>query len=513
MTSTSDMDGRPVAKTDPTEMVLRAIGISKKFAGNQALKPTDFELAAGECVAIIGENGAGKSTFAKILTGAERSDTGTLQLGGIESTFGSPREALNHGIALIPQELAYVPDLAVAENVMLNRLPSRKGVTTRKAIRSEALGVMQRAGLEVAVDRTMASLSLADRQIVEIVKALGRESKVLILDEPTAALTADESAKLYAILRELRQHGIGIIVISHHLDQISEHADRIDVFRDGERVFSASPRTTPNTTFIEQMLGAKSHVLEMRRKRSGGGERVLTVDSWNVDGRPGLSDVSFALHAGEVVGIYGIRGGGSELVAEGLGGRRPDITGTLTISGKELRIFRTPREAMSSGIAYLPPDRKNEGLVLPMSVSGSISMLIRRRLATAGLITARREDDLAAYWADRFHLKASSLRQSVGELSGGNQQKVLLASRLATEPSALVVHEPTRGVDIGARHEMHETLRALADDGVAVLVITSDVEEAVDVSDRLLVIRNGTLVAELGGDAITQEQVIRLAAA
>lgn len=502
-----------VTATKPAISALRAEGVSKRYGTNQALHHTDFELAAGECVAIIGENGAGKSTFAKLLTGAERSDTGTLLVAGTEATLSSPREALSHGIALIPQELAYVPHLTVAENIMLNRLPKRAGLTSAGSIRTAAAHILHRVGLQVDINKTMASLNLADRQIVEIVKALGRQSRILILDEPTAALTADESAKLYSILRDLRRDGIAVIVISHHLDQISEHVDRIDVFRNGKRVFSASPRTTSNTVFIEQMLGEKSTGLTARRERTGVGARVLEVADWNVEGRPGLSDVSFSLHAGEVVGVYGIRGGGSELVAEGLGGRRGDITGSVTVKDKNLRIFKSPREAMRAGIAYLPPDRKTEGLVLGMSVAGSISLLVLGKLSHNGFITARTEDSLAQRWATRFQLKASSLRQSVGELSGGNQQKILLASRLATEPAALVVHEPTRGVDIGARHEVHETLRGLADEGVAVLVVTSDVEEAVDVSDRLLIVRNGHLVAELRGEAISQEEAVRLAAA
>lgn len=493
--------------------VLRAKGLSKRYGNNQALKPTDFELAAGECVAIIGENGAGKSTFAKLLTGAERSDTGDLYIGDEQVDFHTPRDALRHGVALIPQELAYVPDLTVAENIMLNRLPNRFGVTTKAAMVSAAQDLMSGAGLRVHLDRTMASLSLADRQIVEIIKALGRDSKVLILDEPTAALTADESAKLYSILRDLRRKGIGVIVISHHLDQISEHADRIDVFRNGEHVFAASPRNTTSEQFIAQMLGEKTGALANRRSRTGVGDPVLALDGWSVSGRPGLDDVTFTLHAGEVVVVYGIRGGGSELIAEGLGGRRPDIAGGLSVAGTAHRVFRSPRQALRSGVAYLPPDRKTEGLVLDMSIGGSISLLVMGKLARWGFITTAREHVVADRWARRFALKSSSFEQSVGELSGGNQQKVMLASRLETEPTALVVHEPTRGVDLGARHEVHETLRALADEGVAVLVVTSDVEEAVDVADRLLIVRNGRLVAELTGAAVTQAEAIRLAAA
>lgn len=488
-------------------------GVTKRYGTNIALKPTDFTLSAGESVAIIGENGAGKSTFAKVLTGTESPDAGEILLAGDRVAFNGPRNALQHGVALIPQELAYVPGLTVAENIMLNRLPSRFGVTNHKNIQGAASALMERLGLWVEPTARMSELGISEQQIVELVKALGRDSRLLILDEPTAALTEDEADILYSLLAGQREKGIGIVVISHHLDQISRFVDRIDVFRDGQLVYADSPRTSSKSDFIQEMLGSRDIPAAADRAHKAAGQDILDVDDWTAPGRPGLAGVSLTVRQGEVLGVYGIRGSGSELVAAGLGGRGRQISGRVRLGGKTSDVFKTPLDSIRAGIAYVPPDRKRDGLVLGQSIRTSTAMLVLRRLAKWGFIRSSAEENLARDYAQRFRLRFSSLSQPVGQLSGGNQQKVLLASRLATDPRVLVVHEPSRGVDIGARHEIHETLRALSDQGTGVLVITSDVEEAVEVSDRLLIIRAGAVVGELVGSEITQDNAVHLAAA
>lgn len=497
----------------PDVPILVAQDITKSYGKNVALKPTTFQIGAGECVAIIGENGAGKSTFAKVLTGTETPDSGDIFISGERISFGSPRNALRHGVALIPQELAYVPGLTVAENIMLNRLPGRRGLTSKARIQAAASELMRELGMWVEPTALMSQLGISEQQMVELVKALGRDSRLLILDEPTAALTEDEAANLYRTLAGQREQGIGVVIISHHLDQISRHADRIDVFRDGQLVFAQSPALASKTEFIQQMLGTDEVPSTVRASSRDSGETIMSLDHWEAPGRPGLRDVSLRLRHGEVLGIYGIRGSGSELLAGGLGGRTLGLTGTVSLGGIERPIFTSPRDAIAFGIAYVPPDRKRDGLVLGQSIRTSSAMLVLRRLARWGVISANDESRVARDYATRFRLRYSSLTQPVGQLSGGNQQKVLLASRLAVDPAVLVVHEPTRGVDIGARHEIHETLRELTDAGTAVLVVTSDVEEAVDVSDRLLIIRDGQVVAELLGADITQDNAVHHAAA
>ncbi|GAA3671363.1 sugar ABC transporter ATP-binding protein [Nocardioides ginsengisoli] len=493
--------------------LLVASGISKRYGANVALAATDFSVATGEAVAVLGENGAGKSTLAKILTGAIRADGGTVAMAGRRVALGSPRDALQRGIALIPQELAYVPQLTVAENIMLNRLPGRHGLTSRRAVEAAAAALMERLGLWVEPTVPMVRLGVSDQQIVEIVKALGRDSRLLILDEPTAALTEDEAQHLYGILDAQRAQGIGIVVVSHHLEQIMRFVDRVDVFRDGARVLSVAPSNTNPAALIAHMLGSRPEPAGAARAVSAAGRPILQVSHWSAPGRPGLTDVDVRVCRGEVVGVYGIRGSGAALLAEGLGGRRRDVRGTVGIDGRTRAVMTSPRAAIRAGISYVPADRKRDGLVLSQSIRSSAAMLVLRRIARWGVLRAEAENAVARSYAGRFRLRHASLGQPVGQLSGGNQQKVLLTSRLAADPRVLVAHEPTRGVDVGARREIHDALRAVSDAGTAVLVITSDVEEVVDVSDRVLVIRNGRIVAELVGAAITQDNAVHHAAA
>lgn len=493
--------------------LLVASGVTKRYGANVALAPTDFAVAAGEAVAVLGENGAGKSTLARILTGALRPDAGTITVAGDGVTLGSPRDALRRGIALIPQELAQVPQLTVAENIMLNRLPGRYGLTSTQGIEAAAADLMRRLGLWVEPSAPMARLGVSDQQVVEIVKALGRDSRVLILDEPTAALTEDEATRLYRVLDAQRAQGIGIVVISHHLEQVTRFADRLDVFRDGSRVLSALPSSTTPSGLIAHMIGSRGAPAGPARSRPTAGPVVLDVADWSVPGRPGLVDVTLQVRQGEVLGVYGIRGSGAGLLAETLGGRRRDVRGTVTIDDRPPAVLTSPGAAILAGISYVPADRKRDGLVLGQPIRTSAAMLVLRRITRWGVLRAEAESAVARSYAGRFRLRHASLGQPVGQLSGGNQQKILLTSRLAADPRVLVAHEPTRGVDVGARHEIHEALRALSDAGTAVLVVTSDVEEVVDVSDRVVVIRDGRVVAELVGDAITQDNAVHHAAA
>jgi ABC-type sugar transport system ATPase subunit len=497
----------------PAPRLLEITGLSKSYGSNRVLSAIDFHLEAGESVAVIGENGAGKSTFAKILTGVIGSDEGSIRLGGERLALHSPRDALRHGIALIPQELAYVPHMTVAENILLGDWPSWHGLTWRRASLRRARENCRRFGIDLDVGRTMATLKLADRQIVEIVKALSRRARLIVLDEPTASLSEQESRALFAILGRLTAEGVGVIYISHRMDEVYRFSDRVVVFRNGELVASVAPAETTPAQLIAFMLGQEKEAYAQAAAIPGAArERAVELRGWTRPGLPPLSDVTLALDAGEIVGLYGLRGSGAELVAEGLAGLRPDIDGQVILQDRTRRIFPSPLAARRANVAYVPPERKRDGLVLMLPIRANLVLLIIRQLARWSIIRQRLEQATAAALAAKFDVRYAALGQKVGQLSGGNQQKVLLASRMAAEPRLLVLQEPTRGVDVGARVEIHRFLAEIAERGCAVLLVTADLEEAVAVSHRLLIMREGRMAGELSGAGKTQARAIALAA-
>jgi ribose transport system ATP-binding protein len=487
--------------------------ITKSYGSNRVLANVDFRLDRGQSVAVIGENGAGKSTFAKVLTGVIRADAGTLSLDGRAVSFASPRDALQHGIAFIPQELAYVPHLTVAENILLGRWPSWRGLTTRAAALKQARAECEHFRIDIDVRRPMATLKLADRQIVEIVKALARRARLIVMDEPTASLSDQESLVLFEILGRLTAEGVGVIYISHRMDEVYRFSDRVDVFRNGELVASVPPSQTTPGQLIAYMLGGEREDFSHSAQAADSTQPALAeLRSWTRGGLPALSGVSLRIASREVVGLYGLRGSGTELIAEGLAGLHADINGELLVGAYRGRPFATPVAARRAGVAYVPAERKREGLVLPLSVEANLSLLILKRLSRFGAIRRRLERARAVEVARQFDVRYRSMRQRVAELSGGNQQKVLLGSRVAMAPDLLVLQEPTRGVDVGARVEIHKFLGSIAQRGCGVLLVTSDLEEAVAVSHRLLVMREGRIVGELSGPTCTQANAVALAA-
>jgi ABC-type sugar transport system ATPase subunit len=501
-----------VEASEASAPLLETTGLGKRYGQHHVLRDASFRLNAGESVAVIGENGAGKSTFAKIITGVIRSDEGAIYLDGQPVSFRSPRDALQHGIAFIPQELAYVPYLTVGENIMLGQWPSQLGFTSTAVTLRRAREAARRIGIDVDVDRLMVSLKLADRQIVEIVKALTREARLIVLDEPTASLSEAESRALFAILARLTDSGVGVIYISHRMDEVYRFSDRVDVFRNGALVASVPTRQTTPNQLIAHMLGQEKEEFSHESRATEIQQPVVELRDWTRPGIPNLEGVNLAVGRGEIVGLYGVRGSGAELVAEGLAGLRPDIRGGLLIEGRDGSIFPTPLAARRANIAYVPPERKRDGLVLTLPIQANLGMLILRSLSRFGVLKARLERARAADVARRFDVRYRRLSQLVGQLSGGNQQKVLLASRMAAQPRLLVLQEPTRGVDVGARVEIHKFLTEIADQGRAILLVTSDLEEAVVVSDRLLIMRDGSLVGELSGPAKTQPNAVAMAA-
>lgn len=490
--------------------MLTVSGLIKRYGAVTVLDLAELSIRPGEVVAVIGENGAGKSTLAKCLAGIVRPDAAHVELDGRAIVLGSPRVASSHGIGLLPQELAEVPDLTVAENIVLGRWPSRSGWTGQRAIRAAAEAQVERLGMTLDVTRTMGTLGLGDRQIVELCKVLFRRAQYLILDEPTAALDATDADRLYAIVRRLADQGVGIVFISHRLDEVHRFSDRVDVLRNGRCVASRPTVAMSHDELIHLMVGD-----EVPPPREAAPDRTgkvrLAVRRWHSKGPVSLDGLDLDVSAGEVVGVFGLRGSGHEVLAEGLAGTRRDLSGEIVVGDLTRKVPRSPRRARRLGISSMPADRKLSGLVLDMSVAANVSLGRPRAIATAGIIRRRREQRLARAAVAHFDIRCTAVEQPVSQLSGGNQQKVLVASRLESDPSIIVAHEPTRGVDVGARAQLHRLLRRRAEQGAAVVVITTDVEEVVTVSDRVIVIRAGRVAAALSGDAITQQKVIATA--
>lgn len=493
------------------ERILEVSGLSKSFGRQQILKRIDFSVEPGTCVSFIGENGAGKSTLGKCLVGVHQPDSGEIKFQGNEVSLGSPRAAMKLGIGLLPQELAYVPEMTAFENIVLGIWPAKFGFTSAGSMRRKVDAELGRLGLDLDISRRMSELSLAERQLVEIVKALIRRADLLVLDEPTAALSSKESNDLIDLLLRLKADGLSAIYISHRMDEVSRFSDVVNVLRNGEIVLSARPEDTTDRELITAMLGQAPGSLKAT-EGSTRGEVACSLREITADTVPPLRSVSLEVHEGELLGVFGVRGSGQDVIGELLGGMRSDITGSITIAGKEYPSFPNPFASQRAGISYVPAERKRNGLVLGMSIRANIVMPIARTVSKFfGIINASAEREISRRYARDLDVRYASMAQAVGELSGGNQQKVLLSSRLAQHPKVLVLHEPTRGVDIGARLQIHEHLRELAAAGMACLLITSDVEEVVAVSDRIIVMRDGVITAELHGSDRSQQNTIAYA--
>jgi ribose transport system ATP-binding protein len=495
--------------------LLRMTGIRKAFGRITVLDGVGLEVRPGESVALIGENGAGKSTFCRILTGVMPPDEGEIALNGHPVHFSAPRQALKAGLAFIPQELAYVPGLSVAENIMLNRWSVTGPFVRQRELRKAARRECDRFGVDLGdLSRPMSRLRLAERQIVEIVKALSRNAQLIVLDEPTAALSVAESRSLFQILGRLTAEGKGVVYISHRMDEVFEFSDRVAVLRNGRMVADRPSRTAKPALLIADMLGSEmaDAVPVPAPDRRPNAAPALSIRDMHHMGQPDLQDIRFDLWPGEILALYGVRGSGADLVAEALGGLRPEIKASVTFNGRTRGGFRTPLEARKRGLAYVPAERKTNGLVMGHSIRRNLSMLTLDKLSCMGFMRHRSERDQGEALIESYDIRCRGLSQIVCRLSGGNQQKVLLASRMVADPQVLVLQEPTRGVDIGARAQIHETLRKRARAGLPMLVVTSDLEEAVALSDRLLVMREGALVGELEGAGKTQQAAIALAA-
>jgi len=509
MTEGNPMNG--VAKSLDENRLLEATGLAKSYGGHLVLRHVEFDISSHEIVAVIGENGAGKSTLAKIIAGAVQPESGELRLNGRVIQLQSPRDALRLGIAYIPQELAYLPNMSVGDNILVGRWPHRAGVTGDLAVRALAAAEVRRFGIEVDVSRRMADLTLAERQLVEIAKALSRSSAVLVLDEPTASLTNAESGNLFRVLKQLARAGLAVVFISHRMDEVFEVSDRVVVMRNGAIVGNVATSATKRSELIGLMLGAAAQELTEVHTAKLVRDTVVDIVDWSSSGQPPIRNFSLAVDRGEIVCLFGLRGSGGEAIAEGLAGRNRKVEGRVAIEGKSYQVFRGPAAARRAGIGYVPAERKRDGLVMPLSVQANLSLLVLSLVSRFGWLRPSAERRLGERLRSRMRIRYRSSSQSVATLSGGNQQKVLLASRLAANPKVFVLQEPTRGVDVGARYEIHQYVRSIASQGTPVVWITTDVEEAVLIADRLVVMREGAVVAELTGDSKTQGRALEAA--
>ena len=500
---------------------LSLAGITKDFPGVRALDDVSFDLLAGEIHALCGENGAGKSTLIKVLCGYYPAGhfRGVVRLGGHAVRFRGIRAAEDHGIALIAQELALVPELSVEENIALGREPIRLGLLDRLAQRAEAQRALERVGLEVEPSRPVRTLGIAQQQMVEIAKALAKRASILVLDEPTAALTATDAARLLTLLGGLRDRGVSAIYVSHRLDEVFAIADRITVLRDGRTVETGSARTMPRERVIAAMVGRNVPELYPRPDHRPG-EVVLAVRGWTLDdpanpGRRVLEAVGFELHAGEVLGIAGLMGAGrTALVASLFGAGRSRVLGSVAVgTGAPRAPFRAPAEALAAGLALLTEDRKHSGLVPAASVEENLALPTIGRFVHHGLLDTRERAEACRAWVASLGIRAPGLAIPVERLSGGNQQKVALGRWLMVEPRVLLLDEPTRGVDVGARAEIYRLIGEAVTRGLGVVLVSSDLPELLGLSHRVLVMSRGRIVATLAGASATPEAVMAAATA
>ena len=490
------------AATPPPRAELR--GISKRFAATQALDDVSFDLVPGEIHALVGENGAGKSTLVKILAGVHQPDGGTIRLDGVTTQIHGPAHARALGIAVVHQEPRLFPDLTVAENVFIGHAPSgRLGTIDWGGMRRAARALFVELDVEFDIGAPVRGLSMADQQLIEIAKSLSVDARVLILDEPTASLSAHEVDRLSTIVRRLRDRGVSILFVSHRLNEVFELSDRTTVFRDGRHVITTATSELTTADLVRHMVGRTVSLFP--KVETPIGDVLLEVKDLT---RVGVfRDVGFSVRAGEIVGFAGLVGAGRTEVARVLFGidRRDD--GEIRLGGS-LVDFASPSAAMHAGIAYLPEDRHQEGLVLDFTIAQNVTLPILPRLFPWLLVRRSTERAVARDHTAQFNVRMTGVDQLVGALSGGNQQKVVLAKWLASGPRILILDEPTRGIDIGAKVEVHRIISELAASGLGIILISSDLPEVLAMSDRILVLHEGRITAEIPHDRATQERVM-----
>ncbi|MBQ6896306.1 MAG: sugar ABC transporter ATP-binding protein [Oscillospiraceae bacterium] len=483
-------------------------GINKSFGTNQVLKDAGFLLKDGEVHALMGENGAGKSTLMKILTGVYTKDAGTIFVDGVEVNYKNPQEAEKAGIVFIYQEINSLFDLTVEENLFMGKeITKGFGICDKKAMREKAQEVMDRLGVSIPIDAVMGDLSVGQQQMVEICKALMVDAKVLIMDEPTAALTQSETEVLFEVMKGLVEKGVSIVYISHRMEEIFELCDRITILRDGSYIGTEYIKDITMDDVVKMMIGREIGERFPQRDVTMG-EEVIRVE--NLSHPRYFKDVNFSVRAGEVLGVSGLMGAGRTEVMHAIFGNMPEATGKIFIDGKEVSI-RNPREAIAAGIGFITEDRKTEGLLLEKPISDNIEVANLKKVSTRNILNPKKQIELVKRGIEEFRIKCFGPQHECHNLSGGNQQKVVLAKWIYTEPKILILDEPTRGVDIGAKKEIYSVINDLAAKGVAVILVSSELPEVLGMSDRIMVVHEGHVTGIIDAATADQEKVMTLA--
>jgi rhamnose transport system ATP-binding protein len=491
--------------------LVRLTGVTKTFGGVHALRSVSFELRAGEVHALVGENGAGKSTMVRILTGAHAPDSGAIEIDGrsVDAAQIDPVSMRARGIAPIYQQPALFPDLTVAENLAVGfEPPGAWRLVSWRTRRARARELLDRVGATIDVDAPARSLRMAEQQLVEIARALAADSRILLMDEPTASLTGREATRLFELIHELRSRSIGIVYVSHRLEEIAALADRVSVLRDGELVATREMAQTSPAELIRLMVGRDLQAISPKREVPIGG---IVLETEKLGCRAtAVGNVSLQVRAGEIVGLAGLVGSGRTELAQSLFGLKAADDGAIKLDGRPVTV-QSPADARRLGLAYLPEDRRRHGVIPEMSVAANTTLASLGEISSAGFIDFRKERDVASEYSTRLAIKARSIDAPVATLSGGNQQKVALSRWLATRPRVLILDEPTQGVDVGAKAEIHRLIVDLAAAGMAILLISSELPEILGMSDRVVVMRGGTVAGMLERSKATPEAVMALA--
>ena len=488
--------------------LLEVRGLCKQFPGVRALHEVSLKLHQGEVLALIGENGAGKSTLMKILAGVQPADSGEYHIEGESVAFQNVRDALASGIALIHQELNLAANLDLAANIFLGREPAKFGFVDDMAVHSGASQYLKRVGLNIPTETLVGDLPIGKQQLVEIAKALSCDARVLIMDEPTSSLSQKETETLFEVVHDLREQGISVIYITHRLSEVKTLADRVTVFRDGKNAGDLSREKIDHDAMVQLMVGRELSEF-YDRKIHEPGEVILELNKVRSPAHP-YTEISFQIRSGEVVGIAGLVGAGRTELLETIFGVTPALAGTMKIGG-ELTHPQSPQEAISAGMALVPEDRKLHGLVLPMTVRENASLASLKRDQKNGLLNFEAEKEVATDAVDQLQIKTPHLDQIARFLSGGNQQKIVLGKWLALKPRLLMLDEPTRGIDVGAKREIYKLMEKLAGEGIAILFVSSEMEEVLGMADRALVMHEGAIAGELNRNELSEETVMQLA--
>ncbi|UQF11606.1 sugar ABC transporter ATP-binding protein [Vagococcus lutrae] len=489
-------------------MEITMTGIKKAFGANRVLEGVDFELLPGEIHALMGENGAGKSTLMNILTGLHKRDAGTIVIDGQETYYDSTKEAELAGVSFIHQEINAIGEMSVIDNLFLNREKRTKlGLLDYRAMEKEAQAVFEQLNIKIDLYQEMGELSVGQQQMIEIAKSLMTNAQVIIMDEPTAALTNREIRVLFDVMHKLKAQGVSIVYISHRMEEIFEMCDRITVMRDGISVSTRQIAETQMEQVVREMVGREIGDF-YPEKTSEIGEVRFEVENLALDGV--FEDISFNVRSGEILGFSGLMGAGRTEIMRTIFGLLPKSRGTIRLEGKELTI-KSPEEAIRQGIGFLTEDRKDEGLILDFSIRDNVLLPSVGEFSKAGLLNDKLIDDFVELLVERLTVKTASVEDPASSLSGGNQQKVVLAKWLGIGPKVLILDEPTRGVDVGAKREIYLLINELAERGVAIIMISSDLPEVLSISDRIMVVREGRLMGEVAKAEATQERVMQLA--